>query len=96
LAALLVVSMQLPLQLVVEPEQDDEHEPELQTWAAAHAFEQLPQWSWLDASTMQVDPPHVSEPAAHPHCPFTQAWPDAQLVPQAPQCCALVLRSKHP
>jgi hypothetical protein len=36
LALLLVVSTQLPLQLVVEPEHDAEHWPALQTFAAEH------------------------------------------------------------
>jgi hypothetical protein len=77
---------QLPLQFIVPLEHDDEHELPLQTWAAVQAVEQLPQWSWLVASTTHVEPPQVSEPAAHPHWPLLHDWPEPQLLVQLPQC----------
>ena len=69
-------------------------DPWLQTFPAAQAFPQEPQFAGSFASFVQKAPgplPQASGVAAgQAQLPFAQAWPAGQAFPQAPQLLASV------
>jgi hypothetical protein len=64
------------------------HWPPTQSWRAAQAVPQVPQWVGLVSGSMQV-PAQRSCPAAQPHTPAWQSCPSGQATPQLPQLAGL-------
>jgi hypothetical protein len=67
----------------------------LQTWLAAHAVVQVPQWAGSFPRSAQA-PEHEVSPAAQTHVPPLQIWVAPHAVVQPPQWAALLFVSVHP
>jgi len=95
---LLVVSTQLPPQLVCPCGHETTQLPPAHTWFAPQTVPQAPQL-FLSLCSLTQAVPHAEKAASQemPHCAFWQVAPPfagaGQEVPQAPQLVTVVLRS---
>jgi hypothetical protein len=91
----LLVTVQMPPQLVEPGTQVRPQVPPEQTWPAGQTVPQVPQlWLsvWGETQTPAQRSPVGGRQAAAQAAP-EQSWPDGHAVPQAPQFCGSLLRA---